>query len=146
MDAKQIKRALHTLHRYFIWANRMRIHFYGLVPKIANDPKPDRFTNEAIEADMYMSLWYGELYVVAEGFQELGLSDPTIDSLLASPNLDLLRRYRNGVFHFQKDYFDEHFIGFMRDGKNAASWVFDLNQAFGSFLLRELEHSGVIKS
>jgi hypothetical protein len=138
MDPKELKQVLHTLHRYFIWANRMRIHFYELVPKIASNPNPDRFTDEAIEADMYMSLWYGELYVVVEGFQELGLSDPGIDALFASPNLDLLRRYRNGVFHFQKEYFDERFIKFIRDGENAASWVSDLTQALGTYLLREL--------
>jgi len=54
--------------------------FYDLVPKIAENPKPERFTDESIEADMYMSLWYGEIYVVIEGYQELKLSDPTVDA------------------------------------------------------------------
>ena len=49
----------------------MRAHYYDLVPKIANDPSPDRFSAEVIKADLYMSLWYGELYVVIEGWKEL---------------------------------------------------------------------------
>jgi hypothetical protein len=50
-----------------------------------------------------MSYWYAALYVVIEGWRDLGLADATIDALLQSPNVDLLKRYRNGVFHFQKD-------------------------------------------
>jgi hypothetical protein len=119
MDPKTLNESVISLHRYFIWANRMREHFYSLVPKVANDPARDRFTPHALEADLYMSFWYAELYVVIEGWKELGLSDTDVDALLASPNVNLLRLYRNGVFHFQRDYFDERFQGFMRDGENA---------------------------
>lgn len=48
MDAKELNAATHTLHRYFIWANRMSAHFYDLVPKVASDPKQDRFSKEAL--------------------------------------------------------------------------------------------------
>jgi hypothetical protein len=136
MDPKASNEAIQSLHRYFIWANQMRVHFYDLVPKIANNPQPDRFSAEVIEADLYMSFWYGELYVVVEGWKELGLSDPAVDALLASPNVNLLRRYRNGAFHFQKNYFDERFLEFIRDGKDAAAWVGDLNRAFGDYFIR----------
>lgn len=152
MDPKDLKQAVHSLHRYFLWANRMRVHFYDLVPKVANDPERDRFSSEAIEADLYMSFWYGELYVVIEGWKKLGLSEPEVDALLASPNVELLRRYRNGVFHFQKEYFDERFLGFMRDGQNAAAWVSALNRAFGAYFLNscprkisELSTNGVTR-
>lgn len=138
MDTKELNRAVHTLHRYYIWANRMKQHFYELVPKVANDPVQDRFTNDAIEADLYMSFWYGELYVVIEGWKEIGLSDPVVDSLLTSPNVELLKRYRNGVFHFQKQYFDERFLGFMRS-KDSVTWVADLNQAFGAYFLNRFQ-------
>lgn len=127
--------AVFTLHRYYIWANKMRELFYQLVPTVASDPEHDRFSPAAIEADLYMSFWYGEVFVVIEGWKELGLADPAVDALLASPNVELLRRYRNGVFHFQKDYFDERFLAFMRDGKDAAGWVGALNRAFGAYFL-----------
>jgi Resolvase, N terminal domain len=70
-----------------------------------------------IESFLYMSYWYGGLYVVIEGWQELSLSDAVIDATLQSPNVDLLRRYRNGVFHFQRDYNDERFLAFMQRRK-----------------------------
>lgn len=135
MEEKELKQAVQSLHKYFIWANRMREHFYKLVPVVANAPTQDRFSTEAIEAELYMNFWYGELHVVIEGWQELGLSDPIVDGLLDSPNLELLKRYRNGVFHFQKDYFDDRFIDFMTKGRDTASWVFDVNDAIGTYFL-----------
>ena len=135
MNTKELKRATHTLHRYFIWANRMRVHFFDLLPKIAGDSDP--VSALMIEANMYMSLWYGELYVVVEGWKELALADLTVDGLLQSQNVDLLRRYRNGAFHFQKEYFDERFIALIRDGKNVATWVHDLNRAFAAYFLNK---------
>lgn len=60
-----------------------------------------------IESFLYMSYWYGGLYVVIEGWQRLKLSDDIIDNLLISSNVQLLKRYRNGVFHFQKEYIDK---------------------------------------
>lgn len=134
MDQKDFNQAVFALHRYYIWANKMREHFYELVPVVAADPNKDRFSPQAIEADLYMSFWYGELYVVIEGWRELGLTDPAVDALLESANVDLLRRYRNGVFHFKKEYFDDRFLEFMR-GKDAASWVQNLNAAFGAYFL-----------
>jgi len=44
-----------------------------------------------IESFLYMSYWYGALYVVIEGWRELKLVDPAIDQLLQSSNVDLLR-------------------------------------------------------
>ena len=135
MDAQELKRAVLTLHKYFLWANLMHTHFYELVPKIAALETPNRFSTEVLEADVYMSLWYGQLYVLIEGWRELGLSDPTIDTLLRSPNVELLKRFRNGALHFQKEYFDERFLGFMRDGQNSAQWANELHQAFSAFFL-----------
>src|SRR5438034_786877 len=98
----KIDPALFALHRYYIWANRMRTHFDDLLG--------DQTRRSEIESLLYMSYWYSALFVVIEGWRHLGLSEPTIDALLASPNVDLLRRYRNGVFHFQKDYSDDRFL------------------------------------
>jgi len=138
MNTNVLNEGLVSLHRYYIWANRMRTHFYDLIPRIENNPEQDRFSEDVIEAEIYMSFWYGELYVVIEGWKVLGLSDPAVDDLLASPNVQLLKRYRNGTFHFQKDYFDERFLGFIRDGNDAAAWVSELNRAFGGYFLRRL--------
>jgi hypothetical protein len=125
---------LWTLHRYFIWADRMRLHFDNTLKNKENlDEK--RFS---IDSFLYMSYWYGSLYVLIEGWQELGLQDNTVNSLLNSPNVDLLRRYRNGVFHFQKEYWDKRFLEFMTEGENCVAWVRQLTEVFSEYFLGNL--------
>jgi len=144
-----------ALHRYFLWANRMREHFDEVLRRV----KPGGLvfaSEEFIESYLYMSYWYGGLYVVAEGWNALGLTDPEIDGLLATRTgrriegprkergepaelvdetvLDVLKRYRNGAFHFQRDYFDNRFLEFMKLDQSA-SWARALNRAFGRYFL-----------
>jgi len=136
----QHRRATFTLHRYFLWANRMRTHFDDLLKKriqrTAMGEKADQFY---IEETMYMSYWYGGLYVVIEGWKQLGLSDPAVDTLLRSRNVALLKRYRDGVYHFQPEYYDERFMAFIVKGEHVAQWVRTLNAAIGAFFLRWFE-------
>lgn len=120
-----------TLHRYFIWANKMRTLF-NVILKLK---KRIRKSQYEIESFMYMSYWYAGLYVVIEGWKELGLADKKIDPMLESPNVKLLRRYRNGVFHFQKKYYDKRFMDFVHYGQDAISWVKILNREFGRYFL-----------
>jgi hypothetical protein len=47
----------------------------------------------------------------------------------------MLRRYRNGVFHFQPIYYDERFVGLIRDGEHVVEWVGTLNSALGRVFL-----------
>lgn len=98
-----------------------------------------------IESFLCMSYWYGGLYVVIEGWKELKLKDNIIDSLLDSPNVDLLRRYRNGTFHFQRNYFDERLLRFMRDGIDCVPWIRNLNQEFGRYFLSWYEQRNIAK-
>jgi hypothetical protein len=120
-----------NLYKYFIWADSMKTAYENLL---------DQYTREIIpvskfeaEYNLFISYWFGGLYVVIEGWQELNLKDKEVDSLLKSPNVNLLRRYRNGVFHFQRDYFDERFIGFLRDGVSRIEWVQALHGEFERF-------------
>ncbi len=71
-----------------------------------------------------------------EGWKQLKLSDSKVDSLLTSPNVRLLKEYRNGVFHFQKNYVDDRFVGFMR-AKNSADWVRNVHSEFGNIFSLE---------
>lgn len=120
-----------NLYRYFIWADRMKNAFDDVLQQnIREVVQPARFE---LEYNLYMSYWFGGLYVVIEGWQQLGLKDKSIGALLNSKNVQLLRRYRNGVFHFQKDYFDERFLGFLRDGINRLEWIRKLHQEFDRF-------------
>lgn len=96
-----------SLHRYWIYANRMMEHFDAALrrgpPKLAAEVLKDAsrsplekaiLTAVAMMSDDYgifMSYWYGSLYVVIEGWRQLDLRDPGIDSLLSSPNVALLK-------------------------------------------------------
>ena len=125
--------SLITLHRYYIWANKLRVDFQNI---LKNKGKISKAKYD-IEALMYMSLWYGMLYVVIEGWQNLKLNDEIIDKLLKSQYTNLLKRYRNGVFHFQKKYKDERFDNLDKE-KDAVKWIVDVNKEFGRFFLEKL--------
>ena len=125
-----------ALHRYFLWADRMRAHLDWLLRnRIAKRRRGDDVDPTYIDELIYTCLWYGQLYVVAEGWRKLALADPVVDQVLASPNLDLLRRFRNGVFHFQAQYNDERFMALFRDGNAAVHWVRSLHKAFSDYFL-----------
>jgi hypothetical protein len=72
-----------------------------------------------------MCYWYASLYVVIEAWDALGFTDPTVDRVLGHSNnyRDLLRRFRNGVFHFQSDMLDERFLALLREGAPHAIWI-----------------------
>ncbi len=88
---------------------------------------------------MYMSIWYGLLYVVIEGWQNLKLSDAQIDNLLKSENVDLLKKYRNGTFHYQKIYDDVRFQKFF-EKRETVNWVRSLNEEIGRWFLENLNN------
>lgn len=79
-----------------------------------------------------MSAWYASLWVVVEGWKELKLDDPSIDELLeAAPKyVDLLRRYRNGVFHYQPRLIEHRLGDFLSEGEGAVYWVHLLHEQF----------------
>jgi hypothetical protein len=127
------KEKLLSLHRYYIWANKMRDHFDStLMTSVTKDG------SNGMDAFMYMGYWYGTIYAVAEGWIELGLKDDAINTLLKSDNLGLLKRYRNGVFHYQKEYNDARFTDLYLKGREVVDWVRQLNQELGKYFLDEM--------
>lgn len=120
-----------TLWRYFSWCQWQRT--------FADAFKVTWETNffDSVEIQqwfMHLSYWYSGLYVVCEGWQELRLTDPDVDRLLQSPYLDVLRRYRNGVFHYQPEYLDIRIKEAIQSGEPFQKWVDDLMQHFKRYL------------
>lgn len=125
-----------SLHRYYIWANRFREYFEStLGNKEPDEPVRAEFADDTC---MFLAQWYTALYVVIEGWQELKLSDSEIDRLIASPNTELLRRFRNGVCHFQGQYFDARFSEVIT-AEGLVGWVRELNREFSRYFLDELK-------
>ena len=59
---------------------------------------------------------------VVEGWNALDLHDAEIDGLLTSANVEHLRRYRNGTFHFQQAYLDPRVTEIM-GSPDSVDWV-----------------------
>lgn len=119
----------------------MRTHFEQILAR--EDFKPYEGVS-GFESVLYMSYWYASLYVVIEGWKALGLSDNVIDGLLDSPNVKLLKRYRNGVFHFQRKYHDPRFYEFITQGHDEVTWVRSLNEQFGRYFLQHINRPSEI--
>ncbi len=125
-----------SLYKYFIWADRMRVHFDKTLQKDDSGPmfEDGHITKNGLIEHLYMSYWYAALYVVIEGWQELKLEDKSINSLLKSNNVDLLKRYRHGVFHYQPEYWNNRLLDFItREG--TADWIRAIHEAFSRFFL-----------
>ena len=132
-----------NLYKYFIWSDRMRTSYDAIIDQRVEEMVFD--VKFEIETNLYMSYWFSSLYVVIEGWKELGMKDERVDALLHSRHVKLLRRYRNGVFHFQRDYFDERFMGFFRDGIDRLDWIRRLHMEFESYFYRWAnEHRGFL--
>ena len=85
------------------------------------------------EFETYIAFWLSALHVVVEGFKELKL-DATQVPGLSDPRVDQLRLFRNGCFHYQRDY--KKFAPFLSGDLEAFRWAEELHQQFGAFFLK----------
>lgn len=119
-----------VLHRYFLAPDQMRSEFRKTLWE--HGPHPE-ITVRGMHQKVLMQLWHMSLYVVIEAWQKLGLTDPTVDELLTSPNRDLLRQHRNAVAHFQPEYQSAKEIGVLVE-ESAQQWIEDVHRAIGRYL------------
>jgi hypothetical protein len=129
--------AIPTLFRYFVWSNLMRTRFEAALRSRDWTPNLESIAYMAEEPFVYMAYWYAGLYVVIEGWKELGLHDSEIDSLLESPSVELLRRFRNGAFHYQQSWLDRRLTDFCGVLENV-EWTRNLTTHFGRYLNAEV--------
>ena len=128
-----------TLHKYYLWASRMKSHAQGCGPQPPSGLEQKVWRQQMIS---YAALWLSLLFVVAEGWDELKLQDAEVDALLQSPHRDLLRRFRNGAFHFQPKYFDDRFMDFFVSDE-PLEWAKSLHEAIGAWFIRRAAELGV---
>ena len=85
-----------------------------------------------------IQVWYSLLYVVIEGYKELGVKYEPLDLILAKDEyVDLLRRFRNATFHYQADPFTDKLIDFLHK-EDSEGWINDLNKKLNEFLMQAL--------
>jgi hypothetical protein len=133
-----VNEAFPSLFRYFMWASLNRENFdRALASSGTKVDDQGGFLFFSTQPGIFMTYWYGGLYVVIEGWRELDLHEPLIDALLESPNVDLLRRFRNGAFHFQSAWLDDRLVAFCGTA-GSVSWVRELTQRFHDHLTGEM--------
>jgi len=119
--------------KYFWWSEEMQSAFDERLLRMPTQPEDLVFVAQ-MDAFIWVSYWHGSLYVVVEGWRELGLRDAEIDGLLLSQYVDVLRRYRNGTFHFQRRYMGNQFSELFKQGDAIVTWVRQLSAAFKRFI------------
>jgi hypothetical protein len=121
--------------RYLYWADLQRKNHLDLNSNNDDLEKAEQ-ADEGWKTFAVSSLWLASTWVVIEGWREINAKDDVIDRLLSGwPHyVDLLRRYRNGVCHYQPKLLDERFEAFKTQGPNFGVWAFALNFEFQRFL------------
>lgn len=85
-----------------------------------------------------LSILYGLIYVVIEGYKELKYSNKQIDLLLAQNDfVEALRLFRNATFHYQKKPISEKLLKFL-ELEESEVWIKKLHIAFKLFFEKEL--------
>lgn len=85
-----------------------------------------------------LSVLYGLIFVVVEGYRDLKCANPKVDELLAHENfVDALRLFRNATFHYQKCSIPEKAMKFL-ELPESEHWIRELHKAFKMFFEAEL--------
>jgi len=129
-----------ALYKHWISADAVKQFVDAKVPTPAKGTLPGDVAElaQSYSAFLRLSVWYALLYVVVEGYREQSLRDPDVDALLAEGTfVDLLRRFRNAVFHYQEDPFSEKLTQFLTEPRGEV-WVKDLNSSLETFFRRNL--------
>jgi hypothetical protein len=118
--------SIDQLYRYYwLRANLMRDKFYSF--KKSSEYNVDQHT--------YMVFWYASLYSVVEGYQKLKLHNSSINLLLASPNLEALKKFRHSVTGFHKTYFNSSLIDSFINSSTSVVWVNCLHFSLEKYLM-----------
>lgn len=112
---------------YFVPCDLMHQHHLRLKTNFFSG-RPGAQEQAGQEFIAFTLYWFASLFVVAEGWRELKLSDPTVDHLI-DEHWDSLRKFRNAVFHFQKE--DLKFKQFFELEK--FNWAGELHAVFRVF-------------
>jgi hypothetical protein len=93
-----------ALHRYFLHASRNRDLFVAEQTRSPHLLHKDR-------SRAHLELWYACLITVLEGWKREKINHaPVTEMARDHRKIDLLKKYRNAVFHYSPDYDDPRFV------------------------------------
>lgn len=81
---------------------------------------------------MFMDYWHSALWVVLESYNRIKIPDKGVARVMSNPLTGKLKDYRDGIYHFKEDYFDEKTFSLLND-PNATKWVIELQDAFHGY-------------
>lgn len=129
-----------SLHKHWVVADAVK----QVVMKQVDNDGSLQFPDALVEAAQFLSSFarlsvlYGLIYVVVEGYQELNCSDEAVDALLKRKEfVDALRLFRNATFHYQKEPVPEKLLKFL-ELPDSESWIRELHKALGKFFEKNL--------
>lgn len=129
--------SIFVLHKYFLHATLTKGLFVQALKKQSESGQ--KLTDLDPELMTRMRLWYATLYVVVEGWEVLGLQDERVETLLQDrARVELLKRFRNAAFHYQKEYFHEKEAQ-VYENVGFPNWINELSRAFGRYFLEFLK-------
>ena len=133
--------------RYLAYADMLRERYDDSLELPETEPllseEPHAFLNPTSETkrsyrlqkDAALAYYYASLLPVIEGWNELGLADEAIDELLQHKDgyYDSMRRHRNAIFHFQKQFFGPKESEIYGKGEKGVFWVVLITSEFCRF-------------
>jgi len=135
-----------SLHKH--WLNADAIGQIVTI-KIGGEPRlPDELSALAEHFSSFarLSVLYGLIYVVIEGYQELKCSNEKVDALLANEDfVESLRLFRNAIFHYQKQPIPEKALTFL-ELKGSETWIQELQSAFKLYFEELLPIKEILES
>jgi hypothetical protein len=131
-----------ALHRHWVTAGSIDHHLRRSLSRKESFPSgvPKPVAEGAIATSGFaaLSVWYSLLYVVIEGYLEIGYHDAEVDALLSNEDyVSLLRRFRNATFHYQEDPLSPKLLEFL-EAENSSEWIHNLNRGLGKFFTSEV--------
>lgn len=133
MDTKTIVTRKHlALCRYVDTSRSLKRAMRVTAPTRPESPSVTAF---GYIADYFnvLATWWSMVYVLVEGYKEVETTHPKIDSLLEQvEKVDALRRFRNGMFHFQSEPIHDKLMTFA-EIPGVEKWVDDLQSAFEEY-------------
>ena len=131
-----------ALHKHWVTAGSIDHHLRRSLSMKESFPSgvSKEVAEDAIATSGFaaLSVWYSLLYVVVEGYSEIGYHDAEVDALLSNEDyVSRLRRFRNATFHYQEDPLSPKLMEFLQ-AKDSSEWIHNLNRALGNFIEREL--------
>ncbi len=131
-------RELVSLHKHWLNADSVKQFVSSKIE--VNETVPDGLSQTAqmLSSFSRLTVLYGLIYVVIEGYKELKFSNEAIDELLAQEDfVDALRLFRNSTFHYQKEPISEKALKFL-ELPESEKWIQQVHIAFRKYFEEEL--------